>query len=401
MCPSNQPDGVFPALFSQQKRATLFRQLWIWLAESQRELGLEEITSEMVAEMKANMNEIRWKDIAEREQKTKHDVMAHIGAFGEVCPSAKGIIHLGVTSCFVQDNADLIIQREALDHVIKSLAICLKGLANFVAENSGLPTAGRAIFHEPSLTTVGRRAANWADGLLDALKNFHRVRAELRFRGVKGAVGTQDALVDLFSTIDSATAKQRATRLDAMVAQKAGFDGKLFNVCGQTYPRYQDSNVVFALSLFGSAAAKFANDFRILQELGEMSETSPDTEDQMARSSATMVLTQQILGDSTKLMSYVLSPLKTFADQGLERTLDDSAIRRIVLSESFLTADAILSKLQRVFTEMFVHKEVVCAKVPAEFRCDVLLTRVMERQTRNFVNKELRLTIEEVLRQND
>ncbi|KAL3069236.1 hypothetical protein niasHT_034466 [Heterodera trifolii] len=360
-------------LFSPQNKALLWRQLWIWLAESERELGLEaQISAEMVAQLKAQKHKINWDQIRANERTLKHEVVAHIHAYGEVCPSAKGIIHLGATSCFVQDNTCLILQREAIDHLLERLAICLGRVADFAQKYADFPTDGRTHFQAASLTTVGKRATLWADGLLHAFKKLRQLRAEFRFRGVKGAVGTQDALMQLFDEDG-----ERVAALDAAVARKAGFEHSLFTVCGQTYPRYQDSDILYALSLLASAAAKFAMDLRLLQSFGEMSE--PFDEENQVGSSAmpykrNPMLCERICGIARYLMCSMMNPLITFAEQGFERTLDDSANRRIVLPDAFLAADAILSTLQRVLEGMRVHESAVLESVR---KSDAFLERAL------------------------
>uniref|UniRef100_A0A914I0U8 Fumarate lyase N-terminal domain-containing protein n=1 Tax=Globodera rostochiensis TaxID=31243 RepID=A0A914I0U8_GLORO len=352
-------------IFSPQNKALIWRQLWIWLAESERELGLGALISkEMVDELKAQKGNIDWDKIKEIERQLKHDVMAHIQAYGE-------------------DNADLIVQRDALDHLLKRLAICLHRLANFAEKYADVPIEGRTHFQPASLTTVGKRAVLWADGLLHAFKKLNQVRAEFRFRGVKGAVGTQDALLQLF---DGDAARTKA--LDAAVAEKAGFGTRVFGVCGQTYPRYQDSDVLFALSSLASATAKFASDLRILQAFGEMSEPF-DAAHQVGSSAMPYkrnpMLCERICGIARYMMVNSLNPLFTFAEQGFERTLDDSANRRVVLPDAFLGADAILSTLQKVFEGMCVYESVVRASV---HKSGALLERALMLLTQRGGNRQ-------------
>uniref|UniRef100_A0A183C5G8 ADSL_C domain-containing protein n=1 Tax=Globodera pallida TaxID=36090 RepID=A0A183C5G8_GLOPA len=425
-------------IFSPQNKALIWRQLWIWLAESERELGLGALISqEMVDELKAQKGNIDWDKIKEIERQLKHDVMAHIQAYGEAFVLILflffefWIIHLGATSCFVQDNADLIVQRDALDHLLKRLAICLHRLANFAEKYADVPIEGRTHFQPASLTTVGKRAVLWADGLLHAFKKLNQVRDELRFRGVKGAVGTQDALLQLF---DGDAARTKA--LDAAVAQKAGFGSRVFGVCGQTYPRYQDSDVLFALSSLASAAAKFASDLRVLQAFGEMSEPF-DAAHQVGSSAMPYkrnpMLCERICGIARYMMVNSLNPLFTFAEQGLERTLDDSANRRIRVFEGMrvyesvvrtsvhksgaLLERALMLLTQRGGNRQEAHESIrqiamngvtgddLLGALPAEIRDDLrklidqplLMCGRAEQQTRDFLANELRPTIAEEL----
>ncbi|KAF7640234.1 Lyase_1 domain-containing protein [Meloidogyne graminicola] len=342
-------------IFSEKTKICNWRQLWIWLAEAQQELGLSYITNEKIDELKAHQKDINWEFACKKETELKHDVMAHIHAYSEVCPNASGIIHLGVTSCFVQDNADLITQCKAFDYIIGRLAICLDRLAEFILKYAATPTVGRTHLQHASFTTIGKRAALWTDGLLNVFQRARDLRSRIRFRGVKGAVGTQDALLQLFDGDSS-----KVIKLDDILTKKAGFE-KNFEICGQTYPRWQDSEVVFVLASLGSAVHKIAMDIRLLQSSSEICE--PFDSNQVGSSAMPYkknpIRSERICGIARYLMNLTLNPLETYANQGFERTLDDSANRRLILPDAFLSADTILSTLQNILEGLKVNEEVV------------------------------------------
>ncbi|KAI6241320.1 Adenylosuccinate lyase [Aphelenchoides fujianensis] len=366
-------------IFSERAKTETWRQLWIWLAEAEKELGLTQITSEMIDELKANKANIDWEFVKEEERQIKHDVMAHNHAYGKgefpsSCPlnnedplrSARkrpGIIHLGATSCFVQDNADLIRQKEALDFTIKRYALVMSRLAAFAEAHAKVVTVGRTHWQTASLTTVGKRAVLWLQDLLVPFKALVRFRnEELRFRGIKGATGTQDSFLTLFEGDD-----QKVQQLDDLVTKKAGFERHFF-VTGQTYPRLQDARLLSILSEFAAAAQKIGKDIRFLQSHAEIME--PFEKHQIGSSAMPYkqnpMKSERVCSLARELMTVSAKALHTVADQGLERTLDDSAIRRSNIPDAFLLTDAILSILQNVFEGLSVPVAKVHWKVTRE-----------------------------------
>nr|CAD2186045.1 unnamed protein product [Meloidogyne enterolobii] len=379
-------------IFSEQTKICTWRQLWIWLAETQQELGLAYITNEKIAELKAQQNNIDWDFARKKESELKHDVMAHIHTYSKCCPNAAGIIHLGATSCFVQDNADLIAQCKALDYIIGRLAICLDRLAEFALKYAATPTVGRTHLQHASFTTIGKRASLWIDGLLNVFLRAKEFRSRINFRGVKGAVGTQDALLQLFGGDSS-----KVVKLDSTLAKKAGFD-KTFEICGQTYPRWQDSELVFILATLGSAAHKIALDVRFLQSEGEICE--PFDQDQVGSSAMPYkknpIRSERICGIARYLMNLTLNPLETYANQGFERTLDDSANRRLIIPDAFLSADSILSTLQNILEGLNVNNDVVEENVRQSVRNAILERALMLLTERGGNRQEAHARIREI-----
>uniref|UniRef100_A0A914YP12 Adenylosuccinate lyase C-terminal domain-containing protein n=1 Tax=Panagrolaimus superbus TaxID=310955 RepID=A0A914YP12_9BILA len=288
--------------------------------------------------------------------------MAHNHSYGKLCPKAAGIIHLGATSCFVQDNADLICQKEALKYIIQKVAVCLKRLAIFAEAHAATVNVGRTHYQAASLVTVGKRAVIWAQELLQAFQNIEDVYHHLRFRGIKGATGTQDSFMTLFDEDED-----KVEKLDELVTSKAGFDKKFF-VTGQTYSRQQDTKLVFSLSNLASAIKKIAHDIRILQSYDEIRE--PFETEQIGSSAMPYkrnpMKCERICGLSGSLMVKVNEALTIQADQGLERTLDDSAPRRSLIPDSFLLAETILTTLQNVFEGLTVQSDTVKKNVAKE-----------------------------------
>ncbi|KAK0416922.1 hypothetical protein QR680_012751 [Steinernema hermaphroditum] len=349
-------------ILSETKKTQTWRQLWIWLAEAEKELGLKQVTDTAIAEMTTNRDVIDWKTIRDEERRLKHDVMAHNHSFGKICPTAAGIIHLGATSCFVQDNADLIIQRDSIDHLLCGMATCIDRLARFAQRTVDVVTVGRTHYQTASLVTVGKRAVLWAQELVmafEALKNF---RDNMRFRGIKGATGTQDSFLTLFDGDED-----KVEQLDELVMKKAGF-GKRFLITGQTYSRQQDAHLLFALGAFSAAAKKICLDIRVLQAFGELLE--PFEEHQIGSSAMPYkknpMKSERVCSLFHRLVQAPNEALLTLADQGLERTLDDSANRRLNLPDSFLLTESMLRTLQNIFEGLSVQEENVARIVHDE-----------------------------------
>lgn len=348
-------------LFSDNKKFKTWRQLWIALAECERELGLN-ITEEQIEELKANVDNINYEEAAKREKETRHDVMSHVFAYGLQCPKAKGIIHLGATSCYVGDNTDLIVMREALVLVKKKMINVIKNLSDFAIKYKDLPTLGFTHLQPAQLTTVGKRATLWIQDLVLDIENIDNVIDRMRFLGVKGTTGTQASFVELF---DNDTSKVKA--LDDMVTKKMGFKETYF-VTGQTYPRKVDSIVLNTLSEVAQSAYKFSNDLRILQNMKEMEE--PFEKNQIGSSAMAYkrnpMRSERISALARHVIVNAMNPAITASTQWFERTLDDSANKRLSVPEAFLALDGVLNLYINISESMVVYDKVITAHVNAE-----------------------------------
>lgn len=341
-------------LWSADRKFSTWRRCWVALAEAERELGLN-VTEEQIAEMRAHLDDIDYAAAEAYERKTRHDVMAHIHAFGDVAPLARPIIHLGATSCYVGDNTDLILIREGLDLLLAKAAAVLAKLRDFALAHRDLPTLGYTHFQPAQVVTVGKRACLWAQDLLLDVLEMEAVRAGLRCRGVKGTTGTQASFMALF---DNDAEKVR--RLDRLVAEKLGFDSA-FTITGQTYTRKVDTRVLNALAGIGESAHKFGTDMRLLQNMKEVEEPFESTQvgsSAMAYKRNPMRC-ERICALSRFLMVGPLHGGLTTAVQWFERTLDDSAIRRLSLPEAFLAADAVLNLWLNVMENPKVYPKVI------------------------------------------
>ncbi|KAJ1987055.1 adenylosuccinase ade13 [Dimargaris cristalligena] len=348
--------------FSNDKRFSTWRKLWLNLATAEQQLGLTDITDDMLEEMRQNLTNIDYDLVAEEERRRRHDVMAHVHAFGVVCPKAAPIIHLGATSCFVTDNADLIILRDGLDILISKLVRAIDSLTNFAVAHKDLPTLGFTHFQPAQLTTVGKRATLWIQELLWDLRNLERVRNDLLFRGAKGTTGTQASFMALF---DNQVDKVEA--LDQLVTKLSGF-AKPYAVTGQTYLRKVDADILNAMASFGSTAHKIATDIRLLANLKEIEE--PFEKNQIGSSAMAYkrnpMRCERICSLARHIMALASDALNTNSVQWLERTLDDSANRRISLPEAFLTTDIVLSVLQNVSDGLVVYPKVIERRIQQE-----------------------------------
>jgi len=341
-------------LFSDRRRIEIWRELWIALAKCERDLGLP-ISAEQIAELERHAGEIDFEAAARHEKELRHDVMAHIHAYGDLCPKARGIIHLGATSCFVTDNADLIVFREGLRLVRRQLVSLIAKLARFAREQRALPTLGFTHFQPAQATTVGKRACLWIQDLLHDLEDLDHAERHIRFRGVKGATGTQASFLELFGG-DHAKVRE----LDRRVTAAMGFE-RTFAVTGQTYPRQMDFRVGQALSSVAQSAHKFATDLRLLAHRRELEE--PLEEKQIGSSAMPWkrnpMRSERICALSRFVISLLDNNAHTAANQWLERTLDDSANRRLAMSEMFLATDALLNLYLNVASGLVVNPEVV------------------------------------------
>ena len=341
-------------LFSPDKKFTTWRKLWIALAESEMELGLP-ITKEQIDEMKQYADKINYEVAEAQEKKVRHDVMSHVFAFGEQCPNARPIIHLGATSCYVGDNTDIIIMTEALRLVEKKLAATIAALSQFALNYKDLPTLGYTHFQAAQTTTVGKRATLWIQDLLMDLEDVQHQLSKAKLLGSKGTTGTQASFLELF---DGDHEKCKA--LDRKIAEKMGF-ASCFAVSGQTYTRKLDSQMLAVLSGIAQSASKFAADIRLLQHLKEIEE--PFEKHQVGSSAMAYKRNPMRTERMTALARYVmvdsLNPAITTATQWFERTLDDSANKRIAIPEAFLAIDAILSLYENVASGMVVYPKVI------------------------------------------
>ena len=348
-------------IWSPDRKYRLWRRLWLALAEAERDLGLS-ITKKQLVEMRRHLDDIDYARARRYERRLRHDVMAHVRAFGDQCPSARGIIHLGATSCFVTDNSELMQMREALGLVRVGLLNTIDALARFARKYQSLPTLGYTHFQPAQLTTVGKRATLWLQDLLMDLGAVESVLANLRFRGAKGATGTQASFLELFRG-DA----RKVLRLERLVAKKMGFRA-VYPVTGQTYPRKVDSVVLAALSGVAQSAQKFATDLRLLSHLREVEE--PFEEKQVGSSAMPYKRNPMRAERMTALARFVItlsqSAAVTAAEQWLERTLDDSANRRLTLPQTFLAADGILRIYQNVASGLVVNREVIREHVHRE-----------------------------------
>jgi adenylosuccinate lyase len=349
-------------LFSPQHKFGLWRRLWLELARCERELGISRISAEALQQLDARLDDIDFKRAADWEKRLRHDVMAHVHTFEEVAPAAKGIIHLGATSQYVVDNADLIIMRDAMRLLATRLANAIDALANFALKWKDLPTLGYTHFQPAQLTTVGKRATLWAQDLAIDLEELEYRIATLRVRGVKGTTGTQASFLTLF---DNDHAK--VERLDRMVTERFGFK-ESFAVTGQTYPRKVDAQVVSSLAGVAASVHKFCNDVRILAGLKQLEE--PFEEEQVGSSAMAYKRNPMRCERATGLARFVISlstsPLQTAAEQWFERTLDDSSNKRLAVPEPFLATDGALQIVVNVARGLVVYPKTIEAAVMAE-----------------------------------
>lgn len=341
-------------LFSPDNKFRTWRRLWIALAEAERELGLP-ITEEQIAEMKAHAEDINYDVAAAREKEVRHDVMAHVYAYGQQCPSARGIIHLGATSCYVGDNTDLIIQYEALRLILKKLVNAVALLSRFADQYKSLPTLAFTHFQPAQPTTVGKRASLWLqEFLMDIDEVEYRIKGA-KLLGSKGTTGTQASFLELFEGDH-----EKCRALDRMIAKKMGFKD-CFAVSGQTYPRKLDAMLLSTLSGIAQSAAKFSNDIRLLQHMKEIEE--PFEKNQIGSSAMAYkrnpMRSERIAALARYVIADALNPAMTASTQWLERTLDDSANKRISVSEAFLAVDAILSLVINVVDGLVVNTAVI------------------------------------------
>ena len=348
-------------IFSPDKKFRTWRKLWIALAETERELGLD-ITEEQIEELKAHADDINYDVAKEREKVVRHDVMSHVYAYGKQCPKAKGIIHLGATSCYVGDNTDIILMSEALEIVRKKLINVIAELAKFADEHKNLPTLAFTHFQPAQPTTVGKRATLWMQEFMMDLEDLEYVKGSLKLLGSKGTTGTQASFLELFDgdqeTID---------KIDPMIAKKMGFE-TCYPVSGQTYSRKVDTRVVNVLAGIAASAHKMSNDIRLLQHLKEIEE--PFEKTQIGSSAMAYkrnpMRSERIASLSRYVIVDAMNPAITSATQWFERTLDDSANKRLSVPEGFLAIDGILDLCLNVVDGLVVYPKVIEKRLMSE-----------------------------------
>jgi len=347
--------------FSDDKKFKTWRKLWIVLAEAQKELGIN-ISEEQLEQMKSFQNDINYDFALIKEQELRHDVMAHIHAFGEQCPLAMPIIHLGATSAYVGDNTDILVMLYGLELIRKKLISCIALLTEFAVKYKDIPTLGFTHFQPAQLTTVGKRTCLWIYDMILDLEELEQVFASIRLRGVKGTTGTQASFLTLFNQDH-----EKVKLLESKIAKKLGFE-KVYPVTGQTYSRKIDSRILNLLSSIAQSVGKFSCDLRLLQGLKELEE--PFEASQIGSSAMPYKRNPMRAERMTSIARFViinsLNPAMTASTQWLERTLDDSANRRIVIPQSFLAADAILNIYMNVAKGLIVYPNVIIRRVRDE-----------------------------------
>lgn len=377
-------------IFSPDRKFSAWRQLWVTLAESEKELGLD-ISDEQIEEMKAHIYDINY-DVAAREEKIcRHDVMAHVHAFGEQCKIAKPIIHLGATSCYVGDNTDVIIMHEALEVVRKKLINVINSLCDFAEKYKDLPTLGFTHFQPAQLTTVGKRATLWIQDLVMDLECIDAQLEKKKLLGCKGTTGTQASFLELFSGD-----VEKVRKLDDLIAKKMGYTD-VFAVSGQTYTRKLDSQMLFLLSGIAQSAHKFSNDIRLLQNLKEIEE--PFAKGQIGSSAMAYKRNPMRSERMASLARYVIAdtmnPMMTASEQWFERTLDDSANKRISVPEAFLATDAILNIYLNISDGLVVYDKMIekhiAAELPFMATENILMDAVLAGGDRQDLHEKIRV----------
>ena len=381
-------------LFSPDKKFTTWRRLWVALARAEMELGLP-VTAEQVAELEAHVDDIDYAAAARYEKELRHDVMAHVHAYGELCPKAMPIIHLGATSCYVGDNTDVILMREALLLVRDKLVRVLAHLAEFARQYKALPTLGFTHFQAAQLVTVGKRASLWMNDLLLDLEEVEHRISTLKLLGSKGTTGTQASFLELFNGDH-----EKVKELERKIAKEMGFDG-VVPVSGQTYSRKMDYSVLSVLSGIAQSASKFATDMRLLCHLKEVEE--PFEKNQIGSSAMPYKRNPMRCERICSLARYVIAdgcnPAVTAATQWFERTLDDSANKRISIPEAFLAVDAILNICQNVTQGLVVHEKVIQRHIAEELPFmaseNILMDAVKKGGDRQALHERIRVLSQE------
>ena len=382
-------------IFSQDKKFSTWRKLWIALAETEMELGLSQdgkpvITQDMIDEMKAHIDDINYDVAKEREKLVRHDVMSHVYAYGQQCPKAAGIIHLGATSCYVGDNTDIIIMRDALTLIRSKLINVIDKLAKFADEYKAQPTLAFTHFQPAQPTTVGKRATLWLQEFVIDLEDLEYVLASLKLLGCKGTTGTQASFKELFNND-----QEILDKLDPMIASKMGFEA-CYPVSGQTYSRKVDTRVLNVLAGIAASATKMSNDIRLLQHLKEIEE--PFEKNQIGSSAMAYkrnpMRSERIASLSRYIICDALNPAITSSVQWFERTLDDSANKRISVSEGFLAADGVLDLCNNVVDGLVVNEKVIekrlLSELPFMATENIMMDAVKNGGNRQDLHEEIR-----------
>ncbi|KAL5611513.1 hypothetical protein BROUX41_000893 [Berkeleyomyces rouxiae] len=379
-------------LFSARTRVSTWRQLWVWLAEAEKELGLE-FTDEQIQQLRDNVNitDEGFKVAAEEEKRRRHDVMAHVYAFGQVAPKAAGIIHVGATSCYVTDNADLIFLRDALNLLLPKLAKVIDNLSKFAMEWKDFPILGFTHYQAAQPITLGRRVCQWAQDLMMDLEDIEYVRAELKFRGAQGATGSQASFMEVFNGDE-----EKIDKLNEILCKKAGFPA-VYDISTQTYTRKVDLRIANAISALGATAVRIAADIRHHAHDKVMDEPFEST--QIGSSAMSFkrnpMRSERICALGRKLKTINANFADTFSNQWFERTLDDSAVRRMDIPEMFLLADSILLSLDNVTNGLVVNeaqfREQLAQELPFMVTENILMRMVQLGISRQDAHEEVRV----------
>ncbi len=376
-------------IWSNNSKYSTWRKLWIALAETEKELGIE-ISDEQINEMKANVENIDYEVVAKREKECRHDVMAHVYEFGTKCPRAKPIIHLGATSCYVTDNTDVILMNEAVKIVKQKLVTVINNLKEFADKYKGTTCLGYTHFQPAQLTTVGKRATLWMQDLLEDLEELEFVETRMKLLGCKGTTGTQESFMKLFKD------EEKVKQIDKKIAEKMGFD-KVYAVSGQTYTRKLDSIVLNCLAGIAESASKFANDMRLLQHEKELEE--PFEKGQIGSSAMAYkrnpMRSERINSLSRHVIALSNDTKMTVAAQWLERTLDDSANKRICVPEAFLAIDAVLILYANITSNIVVYENVIKTNMMQELPFmgteEILMNAVLKGGDRQELHEKIRI----------
>ncbi len=383
------PSKEMNYIWSDDSKYSTWRKLWIALAETEKELGIE-ITNEQIDEMKAHIFDIDYDVVAAREAECRHDVMSHVYEFGTKCPSAKPIIHLGATSCYVTDNTDVILMTEALKLIKQKLVIVINNLKNFAEKYKSVTCLGYTHFQPAQLTTVGKRATLWLQDLIEDLEELEFVESHMKLLGCKGTTGTQESFMKLFKD------EEKVKQIDGKIAEKMGFN-QVFAVSGQTYTRKLDSRVLSVLSQIAQSASKFANDMRLLQHEKELEE--PFEKGQIGSSAMAYkrnpMRSERINSLARHVIALSMDPNMTASTQWLERTLDDSANKRICVPEAFLAVDAILILYANISSGIVVYENVIKTNMMQELPFmgteEILMNAVLKGGDRQELHEKIRV----------
>lgn len=383
------PSQEMNYIWSDDSKYSTWRKLWVALAQTEKELGID-ITEEQINQMKEHIFDIDYDVVAKREAECRHDVMAHVYEFGMKCPLAKPIIHLGATSCYVTDNTDVILMFEALKLIKQKLVVVINNLKNFAEKYKGTTCLGYTHFQPAQLTTVGKRATLWLQDLIEDLEELEFVQSHMKLLGCKGTTGTQESFMKLFKD------EEKVKQIDSKIAEKMGFD-KVFAVSGQTYTRKLDSRVLNILSGIAQSASKFANDMRLLQHEKELEE--PFEKGQIGSSAMAYkrnpMRSERINSLARHVIALSMDPNMTASTQWLERTLDDSANKRICIPEAFLAVDSILILYANITNGIVVYENVIKTNMMQELPFmgteEILMNAVLKGGDRQELHEKIRI----------